>query len=858
MIGKTISHYRITEKLGEGGMGVVYKALDTTLDRHVAIKFLPPHLNSDNQTKTRFIHEAKAASALNHANIAVVHEIDETPEEEMFIVMAYYEGQTLKGKIEGGPLDIDDAIAIVSQLASGLGKAHEKNILHRDIKPANILMGDDGHAKLADFGLAKLAGRTQLTKTGSTLGTMSYMSPEQASGGDVDHRSDLFSLGVVLYELLTGKRPFPGDHDAAVLYGIMNSDPTPLVSHRSDLPLGLQRIVEQALCKDPAERYQTAAELLDDLKVLGNGGIISGSRTKRRQSSATRVALWLAAMALVVVGGFVGYQLLKDSPQTPRSVSTTYTQLTFTGDAKDPIISPDGQFVAYFRVKGNQKQILVRDIAGGEPVVAFEGFGGYYSLRWSPDGSELLAALFTPDREKHIYIAPRLGGSVRRLDYYPYVAWSPDGLRLAVSAMPWKKIAFIDVSTGKVEPDVLELDFPYVFLNDLDWSRHGNRLLVHVRMEDSAEEIWTIGLDGGDPARVARGRQLLSPRWAPSGEAVYYGIPKGATQALWRVGVDPESGRITEKPAVIISGMTGLGRLSFTTDGKKLAYARHIVDRDLWVFSTHEGEDGKSTSRRLTIGTAVDDWPSVSPDGREVALVRATGEASNIFIVPIDDGTATQITFMNSECYNPVWSPDGQRIAFVSYEGGKYQLWKVSRRGGAAEVFENTRCDQNPALIWAPGDDILYRTPEGRDFIILDPDTGDESRLTGNDSLGWMDRAAMSPDKKRVATGWNRPGGGIWIVSLVDSSQARVLEGHKDPFGWSPDGEWIYYYNVPTIGRVRPDGTGDDVVRVFPFENVEEHPQVTLSPDAKHVIGGFEVQTPSDIWLIENFDPDVR
>lgn len=315
MIGKTISHYRITEKLGEGGMGVVYKALDTTLDRHVAIKFLPPHLKSDQQAKTSFVHEAKAASALNHANIAVVHEIDETPEEQMFIVMAYYEGQTLKDKLERGTLNVDDTIAIVTQLTSGLGKAHEKDILHRDIKPANILMGDDGHAKLADFGLAKLAGRTQMTKTGSTLGTVSYMSPEQASGGDVDHRSDIFSLGVVFYELLTGKRPFPGDHDAAVLYGIMNNDPKPLVSYRSDLPQGLQGIVEKTLCKDPSKRYQTAGELLNDLKALGSGGAISESHAKRRPSSTIRIVPVLAAMALVVVGGYAGFQLFRGSPQ---------------------------------------------------------------------------------------------------------------------------------------------------------------------------------------------------------------------------------------------------------------------------------------------------------------------------------------------------------------------------------------------------------------------------------------------------------------------------------------------------------------------------------------------------------------
>ena len=271
MIGQTISHYKILEKLGEGGMGVVYKALDTKLDRDVAIKFLPPQLKSDKNAKARFIHEAKAASALNHSNIAVIHEIDETPEGQMFIVMAYYDGQTLKDRIERGPLAVDEAVNIVSQIASGLAKAHEKAILHRDIKPANILITEDGEAKLADFGLAKLAGQTKLTRTGTTVGTVAYMSPEQARGDEVDARSDVFSLGVVLYELLTGEVPFKGDHEAAVLYGIMHNEPEPLEQYRSDLPEGVQRTIDKALTKTPDERYSSAADVLADLKKVQEG-----------------------------------------------------------------------------------------------------------------------------------------------------------------------------------------------------------------------------------------------------------------------------------------------------------------------------------------------------------------------------------------------------------------------------------------------------------------------------------------------------------------------------------------------------------------------------------------------------------
>jgi serine/threonine-protein kinase len=320
MIGKIVSHYKILEKLGEGGMGVVYKALDTTLDRHVAVKFLPPQLDSDNDAKTRFVHEAKAASALNHANIAVVHEIDETPEGQMFIVMAYYEGQTLKDKLSNGALGVDEAVAIVSQIASGLSKAHEKDILHRDIKPANILLGGDGHAKLADFGLAKLAGQTKVTRTGTTVGTVAYMSPEQAGGHEMDGRSDIFSLGVVLFELLTGELPFRGDHEAAVLYGIMHSDPEPLATHRADLPQGLQRIVETALSKDPDSRYQTASDMLAELKAIQAGGATTEADTKRRRTSTVRAVLSFAVIAVVIAGGYAGYQHFKESREPTQTV----------------------------------------------------------------------------------------------------------------------------------------------------------------------------------------------------------------------------------------------------------------------------------------------------------------------------------------------------------------------------------------------------------------------------------------------------------------------------------------------------------------------------------------------------------
>jgi len=266
-MGRTISHYKILEKLGEGGMGMVYKAQDTKLDRIVALKFLPKHLLCDEEAKTRFVHEAKAASALNHNNITTIYEIDEV-EDQCFISMEYIEGKSIKELLKEKTLSLKEILDIAIQIGEGLNAAHKKDIIHRDIKSDNIMLTDEGLVKIMDFGLAKLKGVTKLTKTGATLGTMQYMSPEQAQGMEVDQRSDIFSFGVVLYEMITGKLPFKGEHEAAVIYSIVNETPEPLARYKANVPERLQRIVDKALQKDMSTRYQSAAEVIADLKGL--------------------------------------------------------------------------------------------------------------------------------------------------------------------------------------------------------------------------------------------------------------------------------------------------------------------------------------------------------------------------------------------------------------------------------------------------------------------------------------------------------------------------------------------------------------------------------------------------------------
>ncbi len=370
--GTTISHYQILEKLGEGGMGVVYKARDTKLDRTVALKFLPSQVGANDDEKKRFINEAKAASALDHTNICSIHAIEEDDNGNIFIVMAYYEGMSLKEKIEQSPLPLKDAVQYAIQISSGLHKAHEKGIIHRDLKPENLLITDDDQVKIIDFGLAKAAQRTMLTKTGTTLGTVPYMSPEQAQGDTVGHRTDIWSLGVVIYEMVTGQRPFKSEYETALVYSIVNEEPEPVTGLRSGVPMELERIINKCLEKDAGNRYQHTDELIVDLRKVerelssgkhrteaiserktesrleNEGEDGSGSTSNRLLSRSSMVYIAIAAIA--VITGVASY-LLFFATSTPEYADRVLV-VPFENRTGDSSLDPVGRTASDWITEG--------------------------------------------------------------------------------------------------------------------------------------------------------------------------------------------------------------------------------------------------------------------------------------------------------------------------------------------------------------------------------------------------------------------------------------------------------------------------------------------------------------------------
>ncbi len=540
MIGQTISHYKIRRKLGQGGMGEVYLAQDTTLPRKVALKFLSQEIKQNETARKRFLREAELSAAIDHPYICNTFEMGEA-DGQTFLALEYVDGPTLADRLADGPLPLTEVLKTAAEIAEALGEAHAKGILHRDLKPSNIMYTSTGHVKIVDFGLAKpidpetqsgpgKAGPEQsgetLTAVGLAIGTPYYMSPEQMLGGPLDVRSDIFSLGVLLYKMATASLPFKATGIGELFNQILNQSPALPSTLNPEIPAELDRIIKRAMEKDQDRRYQSAGELLAELRRLRTE-IDSGQFALTGKVSRTaRIPLLagLMACALAVLLAWITYPswLPGDPPLTPQAGLPNHQQVTFTGEPLSPAISPDGQSVAF--VSGNR--IMLRDISGGQSIELLRG-RDFHEIRWFPTGSELLTAATLEDGTWGTFVIPRLGGSVRRIGLARIFCWSPDGSQIAVAASTSKGFRLIESRTGEITRTGVSGDLTldganWQWLYSLDWSKPLDRLLIDTALPDGKAAIWTVRPDGTELTKIYEDTSRLgSPRWAPDGSGIY-------------------------------------------------------------------------------------------------------------------------------------------------------------------------------------------------------------------------------------------------------------------------------------------------------------------------------------------------
>lgn len=864
-----VGHYKIIEKIGAGGMGEVYLAEDTKLNRKVALKFLASHLCQDDDCRARFRREAQAAARLSHANIVHLYEVSEYQGRPYFS-MEMVEGRTLREIIKEGKLSLTSILSIAIQISAGLTEAHESGVIHRDIKPANILVDKKERARLLDFGLASIASGSKLTKTGSTLGTVGYMSPEQVKGERLDHRSDIFSLGVVLYELVTSHQPFRKDEEGATTHAILNDTPEPVARYKSGLPGGIQHIIDKSLNKDKETRYQHADEMLVDLRrELEQLSRPSGESTVSTITVPRRTGLWFTSLALVVILAVVITVVLIDKQPSQTLVPQT-RQLTFRGNVHQPEISPNGQHIAYLGegADGQSRVVMVQDLVGGNPIEVYRD-RSIFGIRWSPDGNELLLFAYN-NSIPGIVLVPRLGGTVQRyrLSGQPF-AWSPEGDRFAMFDYLRDRILFVEKSSGDTLPGGFEAK-----AWDMDWSPNGKYLAI-AESTDTGFVLSIYSLVERKWIRQAQSIVVDRVKWSSNGEAIYILKPRGATYItppdLMKISVDPNTGIIRGEPTLMISGLqTGGGGMSLSSDGRKLVYRKSVRWSNLWLVRLDSKGNAPNSATQLTSGTSQVWGPSVSPDGMRVAYAKKTQDEVHLFTLPLDGGSPTQVTHSNSSNWCPAWSPDAKQIAYSTSIGHGHKVAVIDPLGGAPHVFEQTTTpNDDGTVIWSPGDRILYQNKSN--FSLLDPKSEEEEPLMEHDLNGWAHRPYYSPDGRRVVVRSfeheDDAPGQVWdkkeiAVYSVDNHQ-KLWSISQDEFdgnniGWSPDGEWLYCLSSRNdssfISGLRIEDRITKVILALPWSQVSEVATSTNCSTFVCVVSEGQF----DAWLLEDFDLDAQ
>jgi serine/threonine protein kinase len=741
MIGKTVSHYKILSKLGEGGMGVVYKAHDTKLDRIVALKFLPHYVTSDPTEKERFTHEARAASALVHSNVAVVFEINEQ-DDQMFIAMEYVEGQTLKKIIEAEPLPIKKVLDMAIQICDGLAAAHEKGIVHRDIKSENIMITAKAQPKITDFGLAKVKGATKLTKTGSTVGTAAYMSPEQARGEEVDHRSDIFSFGIVLYEMLTGKLPFKGEHHAALLYSIIHDDPQPIARFNEKLTPEIERVVAKALEKDRDDRYQHADEMLTDLRrerkkldYVKTSQVITPETVEAPRPSRNKWWLGLGAAALLIALAGVYLLVARKPSHVALNPDMTFRVLPMPfSEAGGPGLSEDGNWAAFPAPDANGKyDVYFMNTTSGESRRVTSDSTTYVDTAdISPDGSQIVydrnqAAHWRPE----IAIVSSVGGPSKRIvDQGWGPVWRPDGQRIGYLC-------------GKGSG-----------------SRSGKAEFWTVRPNGSDNRCELIDSTSTDTDRFS---------WSPDGKLVCW--IRHFSEQHHELLVYELS---TKKARQLTNDNKGIRDVCWTSTNQIIFSSNKTGNYNLWIMPASGG-----TATQVTKGAGPDNYVRISRDGSKLLYYNAQF-ASHIWIANTDGSDPHQITFEDAHVWRVAFSPDGKEILFgfappIGSENGSL-VCSIDRDGRNRRQLTSGQEVINNPILSPDGRWIIYGrhrlgTPSDSSMVyLLDAKNPGTPRLVGNGApMRWVD--------ERTFISWglyDQPSS--WLCSIAGGEPKKFFE----------------------------------------------------------------------------------
>jgi serine/threonine protein kinase len=813
MIGTQLGHYRIVRLLGRGGGGDVYAAEDTTLNRSVALKVLSEIAPGDRDRLERFQREAKTIAALNHPNVVTIYSVEEA-RGVPFLTMELVEGHALDQLITPNGLPLPELLRIAMPLVDAVAEAHQQGIVHRDLKPSNVMIGKAGRVKVLDFGLAKLrqdaasavSGLSEtiavLTARHTIVGTAAYMSPEQAEGHPVDHRSDIFSLGILLYEMAAGRRPFKGDSVLSVLSSIIRDTPPPVAEINPKIPLELDRVIRRCLNKNPARRYQSAIDLRNDLEEL------SPATTRRSPVLGRRTAAAVAAVAVIaaVVGGTL---MWRQRPIAGPRALTFSTVTSMPGREWFPSLSPDGKWLVYgAEVEGNF-DVFLQSTSGSNPVnLTKDSTADDDMPAFSPDGERIA---FRSSREGGgIFVMGRTGEAVKRVTKTGFnPAWSPDGTALAYSSIPMDINPQNSEGVGSVWTVAASGGEPRQIYGAGDavqpsWSPHGKRIAFARRGGPSRfTDIWTVPANGGEATVVLNDRPLdWNPVWSPDGSRLYFVSDRSGTMNLWQIAIDEDTGAARGAPEPIVTPSPFVAHPTVSADGRLLAYSSVLRATNIQRLRLDPATAMPAGDPAwVTTGSRIWADPDPSPDGQFVAYYSNAPPVGHLYISRADGTGQRQLTGDAAADRMPHWSPDGKWLSTFSNRSGRLQLWKIRPDGSELQQITD-----DPGEIaysaWAPDSARIVAASAGRvknlRTIVLDSRRAWTAQtpdlLPPFPEFGRITPTSWSPDGARIVgtVGSTAPSQGMVMYTFATRRYDRLNDSGQWPV-WLPDSRRILF-----------------------------------------------------------------